>query len=533
MTDTETSPTNSPRISRRRLLRGGATVGAAALGTSVLGGPSAWAVSPTNRGPVREPFTLGVASGDPMPDGVVLWTRLCPEPLGSGLFGMPNRPVPVKWQVATDEHFRHVVARGTELARPESAHSVHAEVSGLRPGADYFYRFKTGPELSPLGRTRTALTPGARLDKFAFAFTSCHNLQHGYFTALRHMADEDLDLVVQLGDYIYETGWIGWLYPGIPRDIEGEYIEAITLDQYRRHHAQYKRDPDLQAAHAAFPWVVVLDDHELQNNWAGQEWPQEDAWGRPQDPRARRRAAFQAYYENMPLRRSSMPRELEIPLYRRLVFGDLVDLHVLDTRQYRSGQVPDAQRDDPARTILGDVQEDWLHDAVAGPTARWNVLAQQVFFSQRDLVGGPGTDFSNDAWDNYVVERNRLRDHLAHVGTSNPMVITGDVHANYVCDVKADFNDPGSPTVATELVGTSVSSGRDGQDQGPGDAVQLAENPHVRFLNRNRGYVRNTITPNEWSTDFRIVDYVTRRGAGVRTRATFVVEEGRPGAQPA
>jgi len=276
----------------------------------------------------------------------------------------------------------------------------------------------------------------------------------------------------------------------------------------------------------------VFDDHEVDNNWAD-EIPQDPAL-QPRDAfLARRAAAFQAYYEHMPLRRSAMPRGIDIQLYRRVTFGDLADFHVLDTRQYRSDQVDNAQRADPARTILGTEQEAWLRQAVAGPTARWNVLAQQVFFSQRDFTAGPGTNFSDDAWDGYVVERNSLRDHLTTVGTTNPMVITGDVHANYVCDVKADFDDPASATVATELVGTSITTGGDGEDQRPEDQVQLAENPHIKFLNRNRGYVRNVLTPTEWTADFRVVDTVTTPGAPVRTRATYVVEDGRPGAQPA
>ncbi|MDQ3424382.1 MAG: alkaline phosphatase D family protein [Actinomycetota bacterium] len=521
-----TTPPFGQSVSRRQLLLGGAA-GAATLGASTLFGPAAWAV-PANRGPVRAPFTLGVASGDPLPGGVVLWTRLAPDPLAAdGRGGMPDRPAPVQWQVATDERFSQVVARGTELARPELAHSVHAEVTGLRPGAEYFYRFKAGPELSPVGRTKTAPDPRARLDQLAFAFTSCQSYASGFYTALGHMADEDLDLVVQLGDYIYEGG------PSTtqPRLHEGDG-EPTTLDDYRRRHAQYKTDIDLQSAHGAFPWVVVFDDHEVDNNWAD-EIPQDPELQSREAFLARRAAAFQGYYEHMPLRRSSLPRGIDIQLYRRLAFGDLVDFHVLDTRQYRSDQVPNDQRTEPSRTILGDEQESWLRAAVAGPTARWNVLAQQVFFSQRDFAAGPPTRFSTDAWDNYVVERDSLRDHLVAVGTSNPVVLTGDVHANYVCDVKADFNDPDSATVATELVGTSISTGGDGADMGGGDPLQLAENPHIKFINRNRGYVRNTVTANEWTADFRVVDFVTTPGAPVRTRASYVIEDGRPGAQPA
>ena len=520
-------PTDRTALTRRQVLLGGAGVAGAAVGASTLGGAWAWAAPPPQAQAVRAPFTLGVASGDPLPGGVVLWTRLAPEPgAPDGRGGMPDRPLPVQWEVAEDEGFGRVVARGTQLARPELGHSVHAEVDGLRPGAEYFYRFKAGPELSPVGRTKTAPAPGARLDRLAFAFTSCQSWTSGLYTAHARLAEEDLDLVVQLGDYVYE---------GAPtssgfRRHEGDG-EPVTLGDYRNRYAQYKGDADLQASHAAFPWVLVLDDHEIDNNWAD-EVPQDPAVQSREAFLARRGAAFQAYYEHLPLRRSSMPRGIDLQLYRRLSFGDLVDLHVLDTRQYRSDQST-AARLDPARTMLGDEQERWLRSAVAGPTAQWNVLAQQVFFSQRDFTRGPTQSFSDDGWDGYVADRNGLRDHLAAVGTSNPVILTGDVHANYVCDVKADFDDPASRTVATELVGTSISTGGNGVDQNPGDAVQLAENPHIRFINRNRGYVRNVVTASGWTADFRVVDSITTAGAPVRTRASYVIEDGRPGAQPA
>jgi len=526
MSDPTSTPPVPWSVSRRRVL----VAGAAALGASALGTPSGWASPPRNRGPVRAPFSLGVASGDPTPDGVVLWTRLAPDPLAAdGRGGMPDRPVPVQWQVSEDERFRRAVARGTALARPEEAHSVHVEVAGLRPGAEYFYRFRAGSELSPVGRTKTAPRPGARLDRFAFAFASCQNYPAGFYTPYAHMAREDLDLVAFLGDYIYEGDAQGEIGRGhVPA------AEIMSLADYRVRLAQYKTDADLQAAHAAFPWAVVFDDHEVENNWADEiSQPDGEPDADPQVFLARRARAFQAFYEHMPLRRAQRPQGPDVRLHRRLAFGDLMDFYLLDTRQYRSDQVSDDQRADPSRTILGDEQERWLRQAVAGPTARWNVLAQQVFFSQRDFVAGPGTNFSDDAWDGYLVERNSLRDHLAAVGTSNPMVLTGDVHANYVCDVKADFDDPASATVATELVGTSISTVGDGTDQGSGDPVQLAENPHIKFINRNRGYVRNVVTPSEWTTDFRIVDFVTRPGAPIRNRATFVIEDGKPGAQPA
>jgi alkaline phosphatase D len=331
---------------------------------------------------------------------------------------------------------------------------------------------------------------------------------------------------VQVGDYIYEN-------PGSPNQVrphEGTG-EPITLEGYRNRHAQYRTDPDLQASHAAFPWLVVFDDHEIDNNWADEV---------PQDPQvqsheaflARRAAAFQAYYEHMPLRRSSIPNGIDIQVYRRLTFGDLLDIHLLDTRQYRSDQ-NQALRLDPTRTILGEDQEHWLLANLAGPTARWNALAQQVFFSQRDFTSGDADSFSDDAWDNYVADRDGLRDHIAAVGTSNPVVLTGDVHANYMCDIKANFEDPASATVGTEIVGTSITTGGNGVDSNAGDLVQLAENPHIKFINRNRGYVLNVVTPSAWRADFQIVPFVTTPGAPVSTRASFVIEDGIRGAVPA
>jgi len=503
---------NEP-ISRRHLFRTSAAGAAAIAATQVISAsPPVLAGSTASRRerrPTTDVFTLGVASGEPTPDGVVLWTRLAPDPLMGG--GMPDRPVAVLWEIASDDRFRRVVRRGTELARPELGHSVHVEVGGLRPGAWYWYRFRTMRDVSPAGRTRTAPAVGAPTDRLAFALTSCQAYTDGYFTAHRHMAEEDLDLVVQVGDYIYE----GAPNPASIRVHEGTG-EPVTLEQYRNRHAQYRGDADLQACHAAFPWLVVLDDHEIDNNWAD-EVPQDPALQPPDAFRARRAAAFQAYYEHMPLRRSSIPSGLDIQLFRRSTFGDLLDVHVLDTRQYRSDQ-DQTRRLDPSRTILGGEQERWLLANLAGPTARRNALAQQVFFSEREFTAGPAESYSDDAWDNYVPERDGLRDRIAAVGTTNPVILTGDVHASYVCDVKADFDDPASETVATELVGSSISSGRDGVENAPGDAVQYAENPHIKYINRKRGYVRNVLTRDAWTADYRVVEVVTVPGAPITTR---------------
>jgi len=479
--------------------------------------------------PPEPPFTLGVASGDPLPDGVVLWTRLAPEPLDGG--GMPGRTVEVGWQVAHDERMTRVVAAGSAPARPRDAHAVHVEVAGLEPDRWYFYRFRTtGPRAvaSPVGRTRTAPAPGSALRRLRLALASCQDWQAGYWPAWAAVAEEDLDLVVHVGDYIYERG----RRRGALRHHEGP--EATTLAGYRNRHALYKTDPALQAAHAAFPFVLTFDDHEVADDYAGD---------RPREPGeragflARRAAAYRAYWEHLPLRRAARPRGPAIALARRLAFGDLAELHVLDTRQFRSDQPCGgglARRCeaavDPAATMLGAAQERWLARGLAASGARWSLLAQQVMMAQ---LAGPallGDLFNTDQWDGYVAARARLLRLLAGRRVRNPVVLSGDVHSAWVNDLKADFADPGSATVATELVCTSISSAPPRQLVQAGAAL-LATNPHLRYLDAaRRGYTRCELTPGLLRADLRSVDSVRRRASPVRTTASFVVEDGRAGA---
>ncbi|MDD7967461.1 alkaline phosphatase D family protein [Actinomycetospora lemnae] len=506
-------------VSRRTLLGGAVALTGAAV---ALGAP--WVSAADAAPPRSDPFTLGVASGDPAPDGVVLWTRLAPDPVAAdGRGGMGDRPVLVDWEVAEDAAFARVVARGGVVARPEDAHAVHVEVGGLRPRADLFYRFRAGSAISPVGRTRTAPAPGARVERFALAAASCQCRQDGFYTAYAAMVRDDLDLVVFLGDYVYESPATSFF--------DRDHLpagEVSTLAGYRLRHGQYRTDPDLQAAHAAFPWAVTLDDHDVENNWAG-DVSQRD--GEPDaDPamfRRRRADAFRAFWEHMPLRRAQRPSGPAMVAHRRLTFGDLVDVHLLDTRQHRSDQDP-AHAHDPTRTMLGAAQRAWLWGGLAGPTARWNVLAQQVFFAPRDLAGGPAVALDEESWDGYAAERDALRGHLLAARTPNPVILTGDVHAHHAADVLADPADPASPRVATELVTTSITSGGDGAARGPGDAALLAANPHLRVLDRRRGYLRSTVTPREWRADFQVVDRVTVRGAPVRTAATVVLPDAPP-----
>jgi alkaline phosphatase D len=519
-------------LSRRTVLLSGAALGAAGATAGLptpadAGGRPARPVGPASHRPLVWPFTLGVASGDPDHQGMVLWTRLAPRPLAEdGLGGMPARSVEVQWEVAADELFRHVVQRGTQTARPESAHSVHVELTGLLPGREYFYRFRAEGHLSPTARTRTAPDPAALPAALAMGFVSCSHYEQGYFTAYRRLAESAPELILHLGDYQYE--YAREYGPDRPRGHEGP--ETRTLADYRQRHAQYKTDPDLQAAHAVAPWAVVFDDHEVENNWAGAVPEEPDP-----DFLARRAAAFQAYHENMPLRRTSVPRGPDIALYRRLRWGRLATFHLLDTRQYRDDQAcGDGYRDcpaaaDPGRTLTGSAQEAWLLDGFRRSDSRWDLLAQQVFFAARDRDPGPTRLTSMDAWDGYLASRDRITRGWVAAGVRNPVVLTGDVHAHWAADLKLDYTDPGARTVGTELVCSSVTSGGDGFDSASGSHPWLRTNPHLRFQNDLRGFVRTTITPAQLSADFMVLPYVSRAGAPAYPRASFVVEDRVPG----
>jgi alkaline phosphatase D len=473
------------------------------------------------------PFTLGIASGDPLPDGVVLWTRLAPEPMAGG--GMPQSRVAVRWEVARDESFRVIARTGSTLATPELGHSVHVDVRGLEPARPYWYRFIAGDDVSPVGRTFTAPPADSQPERLRFAFASCQNYQQGLYSAWSHLAEEDVELVLHLGDYIYEGG----VTENAVRRHDGPAIE--TLPAYRNRYALYKADPQLQAAHAALPFVVTWDDHEVVNNYAddfARGWAIEGFL-------ARRAAAYQAYYEHMPLREPAVPRGADLRLFRRIGYGDLVSFHVLDTRQYRSPQPCNdgwnadcAEARDPARTMLGAPQREWLESGLAASGARWNVLAHQVPLAPTGRPSDNGLEQSMDKWAGYVAERDALL-RLLHEGPArNPISIVGDVHQNWLSDLKTDYYREGAPVVGTEFVGTSITSGGDGVDRRPDTSEPwMAANPHVRFNNSQRGYVRCTVTPERWVTDYRVVPYVSRPGAPIATRASFAVDDGMRGAR--
>lgn len=494
----------------------------------VLANPLQSLAQPEEQSFSSNPFTLGVASGDPLPDSVVLWTRLAPDPLAAdGMGGMDPKKIRVHWFVATDDAMRRVVRRGVAHADPSLAHSVHVEVDRLDPGRPYWYQFLVHGEWSPIGRTQTSLPFWQSPRQMRFAFSSCQHFEMGYYTAYGHMSREDLDAVLFLGDYIYEDG----VSPTLPRQHDGP--EPMTLAAYRNRHALYKSDANLQAAHSAFPWIAVFDDHEVENNWAGTH---DENGSAPEAFLPRRALAFQAYYEHMPLRSSSIPNGPDIQIYRRLQFGDLVQFNMLDTRQFRDDQacgdgtdIGCAEALDPHRTITGAAQEAWLLDGLGRSRVRWNVIGQQVFMAQRDFEAGPLKRLSMDGWDGYAASRDRILGGAVARNVDNLVVLTGDVHANYVADLKANFDDPSSAIIGSEFVGTSITSGGDGTDFPANGALLLSENPHIKFVNTQRGYVVCELTRRNWRSFYRTVPYVTTPDAPLSTRATFTIESGVPG----
>ena len=518
---------NSP-FSRRHLLRLGAQLsGALALGAmpGLLHGAARRLTSLQ-----ADPFTLGVASGDPTADSVVLWTRLDNDILRE--MGAELDTIEIAYEISTSESFRNVLRQGVIVAPAELGHSAHAEVRGLQAETVYFYRWQLGNVTSPIGRTKTAAAADADIQQLRFAIASCQQYEHGYFTAYQHMADEGFDLIVHLGDYIYEKSW----GQNLVRAHEGP--EIITLANYRARYNTYKSDPDLQAAHASAPWVVTWDDHEVDNNYAADIGEDDQT---PEQLLMRRTAAYQAFYEFMPIRLPVGRQGPDMPIYRRLRFGKLAEFNVLDTRQYRSDQACGdgrkqscAEHLDSSRTLLGGAQKEWLYNGLATADATWNVLAQQIMVASLRSVGDAGEElWPMDLWDGYPFERQELLNVLDQAATPNPVVLTGDIHSNWAANLQLDFDNENSKVVGSEFVGTSITSGGDGRDMSDYGTALLDNNPHVKFYNAQRGYLCATLTPELWKTDYKILPLVTQAGADISIRKTYVTEAGNPGVQEA
>ncbi len=470
------------------------------------------------------PFGLGVASGSPLPSSVVLWTRIAPQPQEGG--GAGRDTITVRWEVAHDERFERPVRSGSADAVAEDAHSVHVEVDGLEPARWYFYRFIANGESSPVGRTRTAPSAGDRPPRLRLAFGSCQHFEHGFYSAHRHIAADDIELMVFLGDYIYEG-------PGRPGRVRRHFgAETKSLAQYRNRYAQYKADPDLQRLHAAVPWLVTFDDHEVDNDYAG-----DHPFAPAADFLRRRAAAYRAYFEHMPLREIARPRGAAMRIHARHDFGQLIRFHVLDGRQHRSPQAcKPARRVGPGclervrteRTMLGTAQETWLRNGIAAVPGRWNVIAQQTLMTRAITREGGQPRFGTNGWDGYPAARRRLLRAIADAGARSSIVLSGDAHRCVVSDLKVDFTRQNAPVVATELCGPSITS--PGVSQRMTDVLKR-ENPHMVFADStHRGYFVLELTPQACFAQLRVLRDAAEPDTSVSTLASFEVPAQRPGA---
>ena len=480
---------------------------------------------PDAPGITTDPFLLGVASGDPLPSSVILWTKLTTDLADpSGLGGIGDQDHLVRWEMATDDTFTDVVARGDEPALATFGHAVHVDADGLEPDTWYWYRFRIGDHISPAGRTRTTPAPEVMPDELRMVVASCQLRTAGHWTAYDHVVSDEPDVVVFVGDYIYE-------YPGG----EGDLAVAIdgepqTIADYRVLYAAYKRDPKIQAAHQVAPWVITWDDHEVENNYAAEvaEKPEDQAGFAE-----RRRAGYQAFWEHLPVRIDPPADDGSLQVYRTLRYGALADLIVLDGRQHRTDQVcgdniptlasecPEISDED--NTMLGTEQEQWLADELAASQAVWTVLAQQTVM--KALVLGDLV-LNVDQWDGYPAARTRLFDAIGSSGTENVVVLTGDIHAGGAAELRSPDATITGELVAYELVTPGISSPGFGAIATGIDLSALG----LAYANfEDNGYVRATITPERWTTEFVVVDTIATPTADASVAATVDIDAGRAG----
>lgn len=493
-------------------------------------------------------FKHGVASGDPLPDRVMLWSRATPVATSDAAAS-----VPLRWELAEDAGFTRIASSGSAVATPEADHTVKVDVGGLAPGSTYYYRFKAGDVSSPIGRTRTA--PVGAVDRLRIAVVTCAKYSTGYYNAYRRVAERsDLQVVVHLGDYIYE---------GADADVRTHVPpnKLVTQADYRARYAQHREDTDLQELHRQHPMVWVWDDHEVANDaWrsgAGGHDPATDG-----DYETRRSIGLRTAIEWLPIRLPDPADPLRI--HRGFVFGDLADLTMLDTRHYaRDEQVPantpggdttgafiqSGDFLDPAREMIGAAQQAWLTQRMQTGSARWRLIGNQVIFSPLKLAGGPraieagSVYLSNDKWDGYSPARDRAL--AGFEGVDNLVILTGDAHEAYAYDITPDPNNPlayvaatGSGSHGVEFVATSITTRG---DETVGDSASarlnllaadaqqllLASNPHLKFYQNTRnGYLLLDILSERLQGEFWFVPMVGMVTAEQSCDATFVTTDG-------
>jgi alkaline phosphatase D len=511
-------------LTRRGFLVGtGATLLAAACSSDDGGTATTTSLVRPSAHLPGDPFLLGVASGDPAADSVVLWTRLAPRPLkpdGSG--GMGEDPVDVQWQLSADDRFTSIVAEGIATAVADEGHSLHVLAEDLDPATEYHYRFLVGDFTSGVGRTRTLPAPGEAVDRFRLAVANCQWYETGTYAAYRHLAaEEDLDLVLHLGDYIYEYA------AGTGRRASAPGHEVTSLPDYRLRYASYKVDPDLQAAHAAAAFVATWDDHEVANNYLGDTAP-----GHPSATRHlpdRRAAAYRAWWENLPTRLPA-PTDDHIDIYRDLVVGNLARITMLDERQYADvAPCRDEVADDTGdcverhddRTRLGDGQEAFLASALTRADTTWNLIGNPVVLAGID-AGTTESKFYLDTWDGYPDAQRRMI--AALDAAPNPVVLTGDYHAGMVLDVQRRPFHPDSDLVCTELMAPPISS-----ILFPDDVSRRT--PQLRQQLNGHGYLVVTTEPEQVTADFKVLRDVQDAQSPIRNRATWRIRAGNPRAR--
>jgi alkaline phosphatase D len=518
-------------MQRRQLLQQLGRQAAAAALASLFGpatrAQAAGAAWPAN---LDYPFTLGVASGLSRPGAVVIWTRLAPrphEPLG----GLPAVPLVVRWELAEDEHFSKGLRRGDFTALPAHAHSVHVEVDGLASSSIWYYRFIAGDALSPIGRTRTAPADDEPVDRLRIALASCQHYEQGWYAAHREIASRDLDLVLFVGDYIYETSNARYRL----RAHEGPIPQTLT--DYRARHATYKLDADLRAAHAAHPWLLTWDDHEVENDYAGDASPS----GLDREAFLRRRAAaYKAYFEHLPIAPAMAPQGASMRIHQQHRWGRLAELWTMDNRQYRSVQacsppeqgggrvLTDCQTlGDPSLTMFGAAQERWLAQGLAQSTRRWKLFAQATQVSPGGIDTPIGRRVHTDGWDGYPRARDRLLDAIAAPGVRDVVCLGGDVHRHVAANLRRRPDDRRSPVVAGEFVCSSVTS------HGLSEAVTAlmrSSNPDLLHARSDeRGYALLDISARAVRCDFRATPFPVQAESRLGSQARFVVESGQPG----